>query len=149
MAEAATSTFQLQYRQGDLFTCPPKDALAHCISQDLAMAAGIAVAFKSRFGGVAELRAQGKGVGDVAVLKRSGRFVYYLITKVQSYEQPTYRSLHLSLLAMKAHCLHNKVQRLSIPRIGCGIDSLTWDRVSLMINEIFADTSLTITVYTL
>ncbi|NXY92304.1 OARD1 deacetylase, partial [Alcedo cyanopectus] len=41
--------------KGDLFSCPPSDALAHCISEDCRMGAGIAVLFKKKFGGVQEL----------------------------------------------------------------------------------------------
>ncbi|KAL8606779.1 hypothetical protein ACOMHN_049608 [Nucella lapillus] len=66
--------------QGDVFSCPPSEALAHCVSQDLEMGAGIAAEFKARFGGLQELKKQGKVVGEVAVLKREGRFVYYLVT---------------------------------------------------------------------
>ncbi|XP_059723594.1 ADP-ribose glycohydrolase OARD1 isoform X2 [Haemorhous mexicanus] len=41
--------------KGDLFSCPGTDALAHCISEDCRMGAGIAVLFKKKFGGVQEL----------------------------------------------------------------------------------------------
>lgn len=40
---------------GDLFSCPPTDSLAHCISEDCRMGKGIAVLFKEKFGGVNEL----------------------------------------------------------------------------------------------
>ncbi|KAG2467581.1 OARD1 deacetylase, partial [Polypterus senegalus] len=42
------------------------------------MGAGIAVIFKKKFSGVQELLMQKKTTGDCAVLKRDGRFVYYL-----------------------------------------------------------------------
>jgi len=44
--------------RGDLFTCPSTDALAHCISEDCRMGAGIAVLFKKHFHGEEELLAQ-------------------------------------------------------------------------------------------
>lgn len=46
--------------KGDLFSCPPTSSLAHCVSEDMAMGKGVAVLFKKEFGGVGELRAQGK-----------------------------------------------------------------------------------------
>lgn len=46
--------------QGDLFTCPETDSLAHCISEDCHMSAGIAAIFKKKFGGVQELLNQRK-----------------------------------------------------------------------------------------
>jgi hypothetical protein len=70
-----------EQKQGDLFSCEPHSALVHCVSVDLAMGKGIATLFKSKFGGVAELKAQKKQVGDVAVLKRDGRWVYYLVSR--------------------------------------------------------------------
>lgn len=46
---------QIKCVKGDLFSCPQTDALAHCISEDCRMGAGIAVLFKKKFGGVQEL----------------------------------------------------------------------------------------------
>ncbi|KAG9269578.1 ADP-ribose glycohydrolase OARD1 isoform X2 [Astyanax mexicanus] len=140
---------KLKCVKGDLFSCPATEALAHCISEDCRMGAGIAVLFKKKFGGVDQLLAQKKKPGECAVLKRSGRFVYYLITKKRYSHKPTYETLRQSLEAMKTHCLENGVTRLSMPRIGCGLDRLRWDRVIVMIEEVFQNTDVTITVYLL
>lgn len=45
---------------GNLFSCPVDEALAHCISEDCRMGAGIAVIFKQKFGRVGELKEQSK-----------------------------------------------------------------------------------------
>ena len=82
------------------------------------MGAGIAVLFKKRFGGVQELLSQQKKSGEVAVLKRDGRYIYYLITKKRASHKPTYENLQKSLEAMKSHCLKNGVTDLSMPRQG-------------------------------
>ncbi|XP_027026073.2 ADP-ribose glycohydrolase OARD1 [Tachysurus fulvidraco] len=140
---------KLQYKEGDLFSCPSTDSLAHCISMDCKMGAGIAVRFKKRFKGVEELLAQQKQPGQCAVLKRGERFVYYLITKEKYNDKPTNETLRQSLEAMKAHCLENGVTRLSIPRIGCGLDKLSWKNVSEIIEEVYQHTNVTITVYSL
>lgn len=50
--------WRLSYVTGDLFSCPAHEALAHCISEDIRMGAGIAVEFKKRFQGVTELKEQ-------------------------------------------------------------------------------------------
>ncbi|XP_028848979.1 ADP-ribose glycohydrolase OARD1 isoform X2 [Denticeps clupeoides] len=105
------------YLKGDLFSCPEDEALAHCISQDCRMGAGIAVLFRNKFGGVEELKAQNRGPGECAVMRRSGRFVYYLVTKMKASHKPTYNSLRKSLVAMKSHCLENGVRRISMPRL--------------------------------
>lgn len=140
---------RITYVKGDLFACPKTDSLAHCISEDCRMGAGIAVLFKKKFGGVQELLNQQKKSGEVAVLKRDGRYIYYLITKKRASHKPTYENLQKSLEAMKSHCLKNGVTDLSMPRIGCGLDRLQWENVSAMIEEVFDATDIRITVYTL
>ncbi|XP_067303408.1 ADP-ribose glycohydrolase OARD1 [Pseudorasbora parva] len=141
--------WRLLHMRGDLFTCPSTDALAHCISEDCRMGAGVALLFKKKFCGVEELLAQEKQPGQCAVLKRSGRFVYYLVTKKKYYQKPTYDILRKSLVSMREHCLANGVNSISMPRIGCGLDKLKWEHVSSIITEVFQDTNITITVYTI
>jgi O-acetyl-ADP-ribose deacetylase (regulator of RNase III) len=87
--------------------------------------------------------------GGVAVLKRDERFIYYLITKVRYSDKPTYDSLRASLEAMKEHCLKHNVKALAMPRIGCGLDLLKWEEVSIILVETFHDTDICITVYSL
>nr|XP_014343606.1 PREDICTED: O-acetyl-ADP-ribose deacetylase 1 isoform X2 [Latimeria chalumnae] len=140
---------RIKHVNGDLFSCPETDALAHCISEDCRMGAGIAVLFKKKFGGVQELLDQKKSSGEVAVLKRDKRYIYYLITKKKASHKPTYDNLRYSLKAMREHCLHNGVTDISMPRIGCGLDRLEWEEVSAILAEIFEDTDINITVYTL
>ncbi|XP_060794128.1 ADP-ribose glycohydrolase OARD1 isoform X3 [Neoarius graeffei] len=140
---------KLRYVKGDLFSCPSTHSLAHCISMDCKMGAGIAVLFKKKFGGVEELLAQQRKPGECAVLKRGERFVYYLITKQKYNQKPTYETLRQSLEAMKVHCVENGVTKLSIPRIGCGLDRLTWDNVSVIVEEVFQPTDVAVTVYSL
>lgn len=50
--------WKLNYVSGNLFSCPEDEALAHCISEDCRMGAGIAVSFKQKFKGVEELKEQ-------------------------------------------------------------------------------------------
>ena len=54
--------FKFEEKNGDLFDCPETDSLVHCVSADLRMGKGIAVIFKKKFGGVEELRLQGKEI---------------------------------------------------------------------------------------
>ena len=74
----------------DLFEVGADYALCHCISKDLKMSSGIAVAFKDKFGGLAELRRQCLDVGDVGVLRRGGRYIYYLGHKGEIQRQADY-----------------------------------------------------------
>ncbi|NXG43121.1 OARD1 deacetylase, partial [Psilopogon haemacephalus] len=63
--------------------------------------------------------------------------------------KPTYDSMRQSLEAMKVHCLNNGVTDISMPRIGCGLDGLEWSKVSAILGEVFEDTDINITVYSL
>ncbi|XP_034102289.1 ADP-ribose glycohydrolase OARD1 [Drosophila albomicans] len=132
---------------GDLFSAPKTHSLAHCVGADLAMGAGIAVKFKEVYGKVDELRAQNAGSGEVAVLKDDQRYIYYLVTKPQSWGKPTYDSLQSSLEQMREHMLKNQIDKLAIPRIGCGIDGLEWDKVSALLEHVFGKEQVEIVVY--
>lgn len=55
----SSSSFCFSEVKGDLFSCPDSSSLAHCVSEDMAMGKGVAVLFKRKFAGVAELKAQG------------------------------------------------------------------------------------------
>ncbi|XP_030623267.1 ADP-ribose glycohydrolase OARD1 isoform X2 [Chanos chanos] len=145
----ATDGWSLRHLRGDLFSCPAGESLAHCISQDCRMGAGIAVLFRKKFHGVEELKKQHKLPGQCAVLERSGRYIYYLITKEKYFHKPTYDTLRQSLQAMKVHCLSNGVTHVSMPRIGCGLDRLKWEKVSEILEEVFWQTDIQITIYSL
>ena len=56
--QPAAGHWRLNYLTGNLFSCPEGDALAHCISEDCRMGAGIAVLFKKKYQGVKELKEQ-------------------------------------------------------------------------------------------
>ncbi|AKU37505.1 ADP-ribose glycohydrolase [Scale drop disease virus] len=137
----------IQYITGDLFTST--ESLAHCISEDCVMGAGIAVHFKRRFQGVLDLKSQMRKPGQCAVLKRNNRFIYYLVTKKRYCDKPTYTDLRKSLEHMKLHCLQNNVNHVSIPKIGCGLDGLQWSHVANIIESVFHNTNITLTVYML
>ncbi|XP_027621320.1 O-acetyl-ADP-ribose deacetylase 1-like [Tupaia chinensis] len=66
---------RVTYMKGDLFACHKTDSLAHSISENCCMGAGIAVLFKKKFGGVQELLNQPKKSGEVAIY---GSYIYYL-----------------------------------------------------------------------
>lgn len=100
------------------------------------------------FGGLAELKDQNANVGGVAVLPRDDRFVYYLITKECYYNKPTYQTLHQSLEAMRNHVLLHDVKHLAMPKIGCGLDGLQWEKVKDLLEEVFRDVEVNIVVWT-
>jgi hypothetical protein len=142
--------FRLEERSGDLFSVADDVSLAHCVAEDLRLGRGIATVFKERFGGVEDMRAQGVRVGGVATLLRGRRFVYALVTKTTSSRcWPTLAALRDSLQALKRRMASDGVTRLAVPRLGCGLDKLEWPAVRALLREVFADTDVSITVYSL
>ena len=81
------------------------------------------------------MRRQCIGVGDVGVLRRDGRYVYYLVTKEKYHDKPSMSSLKAALSAMRGRIVANDVRRLAMPQIGCGLDRLAWDEVKDLISS--------------
>ena len=82
-------------------------------------------------------------------MKDGNRFIYNLVTKEKYCDTPLYESLGKSLEAMKVHCLAHGVESISMPRIGCGLDGLSWPAVRTMIKNVFQLETVRITVYAL
>jgi O-acetyl-ADP-ribose deacetylase (regulator of RNase III) len=131
----------------DLFNSDKSSSLAHCVAKDLGMGKGIATLFKKKYGGVNELKSQKLEVGNVGILERDGRYIYYLITKLRSSGYPIIHDLKLSLIEMKKHAINHGVKMISMPRIGSGLDSLDWNQVKETIIEVFNNTEIKIRVY--
>ena len=139
----------------NLFSVDESYYIAHCISADFALGAGIAKEIDKRFNTREQLRKerpnfykewiQYSNMHCIMSCIVTGRIIN-LITKGRYYEKPTYKSLYEALVLMKIKCRLSKVKKVAMPLIGCGLDRLQWDRVSAMIKDIFADTDIEILV---
>ncbi len=141
----------IREEQRDLFTVPADYILVHCISADLAMGAGIAKEFTKR-GVKVQLQRdyQDIEVGDCLVSDTTGwRAELNLVTKEKYWQKPTYETMRMALEDTKS--LYEEIMsyenvKLAMPRIGCGLDRLQWDKVKAIIEEVFADTDVEILV---
>ena len=86
-------------------------------------------------------------IGGCAYLKTNERLVFYLVTKERYFHKPTMSSLESSLRTMRDLCLEHQIRHLAMPHIGCGLDKLNWDQVSKLIQQIFQDDQIEITIY--
>ncbi|KAJ8975125.1 hypothetical protein NQ317_019945 [Molorchus minor] len=93
--------------KGDLFTAPDDYSLVYCVSKDFKMEKGITNEFKNTFGGVDQLRNQGKEVGEVARLRLTGRNIYYL----------SYENAWNALRNLGRECDENEERVLALPQI--------------------------------
>ncbi|CAG9329975.1 unnamed protein product [Blepharisma stoltei] len=135
---------------GNLFDVPEAYSLAHCISKDLKMSKGIAVEFRNRFGGINDLQSQSPEIGKSLFLNiGNNRFAFYLITKDKYFQKPTYSDLERSLVDLCNKCAMLRVNKLAMPKIGCGLDKLNWDQVYQTINHVFCRTNIEILIYSL
>lgn len=121
---------------------------AHCISRDYALGAGIAVEFDKRYdmrNRLLKLAEEKTETLDEKCIEVEN--VFNLITKEKYWQKPSYKSLEESLLEMKEKLSKNKnIKKLVMPKIGCGLDRLSWDKVEPMVQEIFKDLDIEIVV---
>ena len=136
---------------GDLFAeeILQNYALCHCISSDFALGAGIAKAFAA-LGVKKELceryPKQWQGRGYCLITETNGVTVGNLVTKQRYFHKPTLETLRQALEDFCAQALEMKLQRIAMPKIGCGLDRLDWDDVKIIIQEVFVSTDLEILV---
>lgn len=143
--------------KGDLFTIGTDFLLAHCISSDFAMGAGIARTFRDYYGVKDNLLRTGRknewnGNGYCIITDscEDGKTLWQvanLITKDKVLHKPMYDSLRQALEDMKCQCVALGRKQIAMPLIGCGLDGLSWDRVSVIIKDVFADFDGEIIIY--
>lgn len=133
----------LTIKKTNLFSVTDEYYLAHCISADYALGAGIAVEFQKRFHLRDALLKEGSGMYPDCIL--IGR-VFNLVTKNKYWDKPSYKSLRRTLDIMKVVCLENNIDKIAMPKIGCGLDRLVWTQVKDDIEKIFADIDMDILV---
>lgn len=138
---------------GDLFNAPQGYYLAHCISGDYTLGAGIA----KKFNEVYDMRFKLHKTFPIPVGKKFANVgeallidnVFNLVTKARYYHKPTYETLYDTLYDMRMQCEDLDVKKLAMPLIGCGLDKLEWEQVKYTIEEVFGDSDIEITVYIL
>lgn len=142
-------SWSITYKKDDVFLAVGTSSMAHCVSADLKMGKGIAVYFKSKFysEGAEELKLQNPTVGGCVVSKEGEHFVYNLVTKNAYHEYPTLVMLLSSVIEMKNHAVKNGVKKISMPKIGCGLDKLSWPDVEKVLIETFSPTNIEIEVF--
>ena len=82
--------------------------------------------FRKRYGQVENLKNQIKKVGDVGVLKRDGRYIFYLATKNLHNKKPSLRNIFLTLRNLRKLIIDLKIKKIALPRICAGKDETSW-----------------------
>ena len=125
----------------DLFTAPRGYCLAHCISGDFALGAGIAKEFDKRYNMRARLHELYPDYFDQGYLGSALAVdeVFNLVTKDKAFQKPTYEHLRLALEDMKTVMNDFGVTKVAMPLIGCGLDRLEWSKVKNILEDIFSE----------
>ena len=134
----------------DLFTVPQGYYLAHCISGDYALGAGIAKQFVENYNMRFKLH-KNYPIPDGEKFANVGQAllvdnVFNLVTKARVFHKPTYESLYDTLLDMKIQCEDLDISRLAVPLLGCGLDRLNWEHVKDVIEDVFGSIDIEILV---
>lgn len=141
----------IREEQRDLFSVPQGYYLAHCISADYALGAGIAKQFRDIY----NMRTRLKKDYPLATGLPENMFVgqalpvanvYNLVTKTKAFQKPTYESVRATLEDMRDDMLENHIDKLAMPRIASGLDRLDWLQVKEIIEEVFEDTDIEILI---
>ena len=136
----------IAFENKDLFTMKQGYYLAHCISADFALGAGIAKAFDSvynmRFKLFRHYPDYEYHCGDALLIDN----VFNLVTKRKCWGKPTYESLRESLEMMREQLEFLDATKLAMPKIGCGLDKLSWSQVYDIICEVFEDMDIEIVI---
>jgi O-acetyl-ADP-ribose deacetylase (regulator of RNase III) len=138
--------------KGDLFHTDGVRAYAHGVNCVGAMDAGVAVAFKKRwprmFDDYAARCADHRfHLGDVLVWSEGDEVVYNLAiqehwktkAKLAALAKAMRHAVELAALA--------GVERIGVPRLGAGLGGLDWPRVKKTLNEIGAETKVSLIVF--
>lgn len=145
----------------DLFTMPSDYALAHCISADFALGAGIAKEFDKRLNAKQKLfnvfpnswvykwdSTQRELRGGSIIL--FGDYTFFnLVTKRNCWAKPTLTTIENALTHMRKQCEDYGIKKIAMPRICCGLDRCKWTDVKPLIEKVFADTDIEIVVCSL
>lgn len=131
----------------------------HCISSDFKLGAGIAKTFSNEFGMRDKLKSIYPRYETYYGLHKTGNnfgdrlndcllvdSTFNLVTKQYYYDKPTYDTLRHSLESLKTHVLKMGIRKLAMPKIGCGLDGLSWEAVKKIIIDVFKDTEVSFLV---
>lgn len=134
---------KFEEKKANLFNFEKEYALAHCISSDYALGAGIAVDFNKKYHLKNNLQQVGSGIYPDCIYING---IFNLVTKKKYWNKPTYDSLEKSLRMMKEQAIKLNILKIAMPKIGCGLDRLQWPQVREIIKKVFEDSDIEILI---
>lgn len=147
-ASAEAVKLRFSERNQDLFTMGKEYVLAHCVSNDCKLGAGIALEFRKRIPEMPDvLKTFNPKTGDaIRFHTRGGRIVMNLFTKDKYFQKPDLYSLTTSLFVLRRTVREQGYTHIAMPKIGCGLDKLDWNEVREMIQYVFKEDDIEIVI---
>lgn len=137
----------------NLFMVPQGFYLAHSISADMNLGAGVAKEINHRYNMKKRLLIMKEELvgDDMDIDNLVGNCltvanVFNLITKAKAFTYPTYGSILDALRSMRDEAEANDVKHIALPRIGCGKDRLDWTIVRKLIDEVFENSNIDVLI---
>lgn len=143
----------------DIFTMTTEDySIVHCISADFAFGAGIAKKIDNMFNikqklnknlpnFINELWAHKNKDGVCVMTYINTKYpIFHLVTKTRYWNKPSYEAIRDSLESLKSILSILEINKIAMPKIGCGLDGLKWYKVSEIIRDVFKETDIEIVV---
>nr|APG77656.1 hypothetical protein [Hubei virga-like virus 22] len=116
--------------------------VAHCVSSDFKMSAGIAKTFVSKFKTIKDQLCVTGVVPDLQIVQsrldsnQQQYMIAHLITKNFYYEKPTLQCVRESIVMLFDEIsTMSLIDTLVIPKLGCGLDKLIWADVRKIIDD--------------
>lgn len=115
------------------------------------MGRGVAVEFVSRY----DMKSKLKARFPLGAVNERGEWlniyiaegrVFNLVTKQKYWQKPTYATLEGAVIDMRNQAVRLGISKIAMPKIGCGLDRLSWAKVSEIIKNTFADTNIDIVI---
>lgn len=139
----------VQEEYKDLFEVSQGYYIMHAISADLNLGAGIAKEIDQRYNMEARLSDYVKDILGTAPEVGScipvGN-VLNLVVKGKAFRKPSYDDIGMALEEARDWAEENHVDRIAMPKIGCGRDCLDWNTVKEIIDDIFDDSDIELLV---
>lgn len=140
----------LREENRNLLDVPQGYYLAHCITGDFSLGAGVAKKIDSTFNMKEKLHrfftpGAKYHLGDALLVDN----IFNLVIKSDSTKKAKYKRLRATLEDMKDQMEDNMITKIAIPKLGCGHEGMDWDRVKGIIEEVFANTDVEILVCSL
>lgn len=145
--EKQEDRFKIEVKEGNVFDVAENSTYVQCVSRCCGNKKGIVVQFDKRFPDAMKklksyLDENMISSPTAAILTYQGEGLINLVTKDTVWNIPTYEDLRKSISKMVEICRDYNITKLVMPKIGCGLDKLEWDKVQEILTEEFIQSGL-------